>query len=426
MSQSPVEPYALYAVSLQGQTHRLTTSITLSGALGDVNPVCSPDGKTVAFTRNTRTLLDGELYLLGLTGTMQPAGEPRAVWWAGTGIALPLWSHGGRELIFQRQLQRNLWRVDATEQGPPRPVRLGVNGIDNPATSADGRAMVFSQGTHSPDVIRVELTSGKLEPVIASSSMDIGSELSPDGRRIVFGSKRSGSREIWIAAADGSDPVQVSRLKHDLTGSPHWSPDGKWIAFDSRVGGKARLYLTTPEGAPVRQLLNGTADDAVPRWSRDGKWLYFSSTRSGAWEAWKVNTTDFTNPQQITHAGGVGPVESPDGKFLYYGKGAIGGGAHQVWRMKTAGGPEEQLLRDFSIVYEDFLPLNDGLYFVPQPEGEKRTMLFLDFATGKTKRLGELAKGYVCCLDISKDRRHMYFTAEADSGQDLMIVRNFR
>lgn len=71
---------------------------------------------------------------------------------------------------------------------------------------------------------------------------------SPDGKRIVFSSSRSGNQEIWIMDRNGSDKEQIS------TGGgtqPSFSPDGQYIAFisyrDSAEGALYRYSMETRE-----------------------------------------------------------------------------------------------------------------------------------------------------------------------------------
>src|SRR5256885_11384749 len=96
-------------------------------------------------------------------------------------------------------------------------------------------------------------------------------------------------------------------------------------------GGTPRLFPTIPG-----------ADNLSPSWSGDGKWLYFASKRgTEAFQIWKMPVQGGT-PVRLTKNGGISPVESPDGQYLYYSKFEQGG----VWRMAVQGGEEKEGVKE--------------------------------------------------------------------------------
>ncbi len=56
------------------------------------------------------------------------------------------------------------------------------------------------------------LGPGQPNPLVRSTRGDSQPSFSPDGKRIAFQSNRSGSFEIWLSSADGSNQVQLTSL----------------------------------------------------------------------------------------------------------------------------------------------------------------------------------------------------------------------
>ena len=85
-------------------------------------------------------------------------------------------------------------------------------------------------------------------------------------------------------------------------------------------------------------------------------------------------------PTQITCQGGTAAIESRDG-FLYYAKEARSPTA--IWRVPVDRGAEVHIVDGLSYSL-NFAVGERGLYFVAVGDtGDKPSMDFLDFATGK-------------------------------------------
>ncbi len=50
--------------------------------------------------------------------------------------------------------------------------------------------------------------------------MEAGPQYSPNGERIVFGSNRSGSYEIWECESDGANPIELTHFGSSMAGTP--------------------------------------------------------------------------------------------------------------------------------------------------------------------------------------------------------------
>jgi len=101
---------------------------------------------------------------------------------------------------------------------------------------------------------------------------------SPDGTRIAYASGSGADGGIWVMAADGSNPAQVSGCKAGdaspcAAGSdfgPVWSPDGTRIAFLRAFQGIGKedrpIYVMNADGSDQHRLMPGTILQAVPAW----------------------------------------------------------------------------------------------------------------------------------------------------------------
>jgi dipeptidyl aminopeptidase/acylaminoacyl peptidase len=88
---------------------------------------------------------------------------------------------------------------------------------------------------------------------------------------LAFSSDRDGNRQIYVAGADGADPL---RLTSDaaVDHQPSFSPDGSRIAFTiQRAGGVAHIYVMDARGStPVLLTSSDTSADHNPSFSPDG------------------------------------------------------------------------------------------------------------------------------------------------------------
>jgi Tol biopolymer transport system component len=307
--------------------------------------------------------------------------------------------------------------------------------VCSPAISRHGKYLAYTQILDDLNIWRLEIApAGRENPLtrlIASSLADNGPDYSPDGRKIVFASIRTGDFGIWICNQDGTNPTQLVNRGPYLTGTPRWSPDGRWIAFDSRSSesgreGNADIYVVSSEGGPLCALTTDQAENVAPSWSRDGKWIYFGSTRSGGMQVWKM-PSEGGRAAQVTRLGGFEGFESTDGKIFYYAKGRNLPG---IWQIPIAGG-DEKLLCDVRQAgsWRLWTVVENGIYFATAATPSQPLVEFFDFATGRTTQIARLEKPVNRSdpgLVVSPDRRWLLFTQLDQSGSDIMLMEHFR
>jgi TolB protein len=169
-----------------------------------------------------------------------------------------------------------------------RPLPFGPENALWPTISSRGH-LAYEISQSDANIWRMPLNAtGEAQRWIASTRDEADAQYSPDGRRILFLSKRRGSNEIWIANADGSSAWQLTNLHTTFIGWPQWSPDGSTIVFDSPRDGPFEVFTISAAGGSPRKLTAGKAPCGAASYSRDGRWIYYHCIEAGARQIWRM------------------------------------------------------------------------------------------------------------------------------------------
>lgn len=149
---------------------------------------------------------------------------------------------------------------------------------------------------------------------------------SPDGRHVVFQSRRNGYFDIWIINDDGSALRQLTdHADHDYL--PEWHPDGRRISFTSwrkepsDTGRAPHFYIMNIDGSDQRRLLSWSpSTSTAAAWSPDGQEFVFSRHEAGSGASIHVARLGEDTSRQLTdgsfYAGS--PRYSPDGSRIAF------------------------------------------------------------------------------------------------------------
>lgn len=153
-------------------------------------------------------------------------------------------------------------------------------------------------------------TGGEGVKLTSSPGIDIGGSFSPDGSRIVFESDRSGSQQVYVMNADGSDQRRITFLG-GRSATPEWSPRGDQIAF-THIAGNFRIAVMDPGGGNMHYLTDSWQDEA-PTWAPNGRVIqFFRTTRnSGKASIWQVDLTGNNERKLDTPVDGSDPAWGP-------------------------------------------------------------------------------------------------------------------
>jgi dipeptidyl aminopeptidase/acylaminoacyl peptidase len=318
----------------------------------------------------------------------------------------------------------HLWRVGLRGDRPPERIELAGHRVWSMAVARARDRLAFAETLRDVDIHRFRAGQPS-EAVVASSFFDGHPHFSPDGRRIAFASDRSGDRtEIWLAAADGSGPVQLTRGPGSKQRSSCWSPDGRHVAFDSlSADGQWDIWtLDTEGGAPVRLTKGG---GTVPSWSRDGRFVYFHSERDGSGQVFRVPASGGAEERVTRDGAGHGAMESADGRTLIFKR---GDGNSPLIALPLPSGAERTIapcVRAWPAVFD---VVASGVYY-PDCRAGDPALHRLDPTSGWDQVLGTLEKAELpadTTIAVSPDGRTILYPKVVREGSDLRLIENFR
>jgi Tol biopolymer transport system component len=409
-----------------GEKRRLTDPPL--GMYGDSSPSVSRDGRHLVFVRSVADY-NQDLFVADLRdGNI--AGVPRRLTSDHRDKSSPIWTTDGEEIIYVAGYLNSflaLYRVRASGGTPARMEGIGDYAVAL-TIAPKGHALVYSRAFRDYNIWRMPLPAARSSAAtpskfLSSTRYEASPVFSPDGKRIAFSSNRGGVSQIWVADADGSNPVALTHFTEGEAGSPRWSPDGQTIVFDARPEGLSDVYSVKADGGTPTRLTEHPAEDHLPCYSADGRWIYFASTRSGDRQLYRMPANG-GKAVQLTHKGAFAPMASPDGRWIYYSKWNVG-----LWKVPADGGEETSIpqVPNINSVLA-FCVTTSGIYFAGTPDPATRSvpLKLYRFADGKIVKLGNLDKDLWLHLTVSPDEKWVLYTQLDSSVDDLALVEDFR
>jgi TolB protein len=121
--------------------------------------------------------------------------------------------------------------------------------------------------------------------------------------QIAFSSERSGSKEIFLMDADGSNQRPIS-AHHSISLSPSWMPRGDALAYVSFFGGPPGVYFADLASGRKRPLVTDGSFNASPAVSPDGSRVAFARSVDGNIEVFLADVQG-GNLRRLTNSPGI-------------------------------------------------------------------------------------------------------------------------
>jgi dipeptidyl aminopeptidase/acylaminoacyl peptidase len=302
----------------------------------------------------------------------------------------------------------------------------------------------FSQGASLPEVI----TDPKQITATPDADVEQGEESlslerlymtrqvgdtawSPDGKSIAFVSNITGRYNLWLVAAEGGWPTQLT-VSDQRQVHPTWSPNGRWIAYQSDYDGDEQwdIFFVSPKtGQVVNVTKTREISEENPTWSPDGRYL-----------AYEVKPKDSSSPEidvfdtvlrEVKHVTSgtaadklnTGPIWSRDGKFIVYTQEEAKGTNSNIFIAEVATGQSTLLTpHEGELLYSpnDISPDGKTVLVTSNAGNGADNVGLLDVATKKVKWMTE-EKWEVQGGHFSPNGKSVTWRANVDGNTDIYI-----
>lgn len=425
-----------------GQKRRLTNKDPRSLEFAMLS-VPSPDGKEVAYAwYNKDNFCD--LRIVGLDGS-----KPRVLY-SNAEVAYldPTdWSPDGKNIlaIFYGKAKSNQMVLVSVIDGSVRVLKsFDRESPQRGRFSPDGRYLVYDlpqrYGSNDHDILLLSLDGGREMPVVQHPANDVVFDWTPDGKRVLFGSDRSGTMGAWwIQVADGDPKGTPELVKPDLGQDVRpmgFTQDGSYY-YAVRTG-KSDVYIAELDlakgkllAAPSPATPRFVGSNSRPDWSSDGRQLLYLSQRGpGAWGARAICVRDAESGEVHEISSKLDRVVSvcwsPDGRSLLaaaqHPSGEFGN-----FRIDVQTGDFERVDLQSPLGWAGAWS-RDGkaiFYYRWNNTAKTASIVARDLATGQERVLYRVAEPshYCAGVALSPDGQQLAFAVgEAENGSKVIKV----
>ena len=348
-------------------------------------------------------------------------------------------------LLDPKTFMENHVRIPPAEGAPgsgPGPAGMDLEGIDFRKWAHIGaEALVKGEVTYKDlsfslevrlyDVVKKELIIGKryigeipdLPRMVHRFADEIIFALTGEQgifqTKVVFVSKATGNKEIYLMDFDGRNVTQITRHQ-SICLSPRWSPDGAKIAFTSYKAGNPDLYIKDLRTGEERNISHYPGLNISPAWAPDGQRLALTLSKDGNPEIYTIRQDGSGLVRLTNHpAIDVSPTWSPDGKKIAFVSNR--GGNPQIYLMDANGENVQRLTFEGKYnTHPAWSPRGDRIAFDSLKDGTHNICTI--HPDGSDFRVLTANLGRCEAPSWSPDGRHLVFNSSKDGGPHIFLI----
>ncbi|HLZ46507.1 MAG TPA: BamA/TamA family outer membrane protein [Gemmatimonadales bacterium] len=205
-----------------------------------------------------------------------------------------------------------------------RRIRVGLNGVQTPQWSPDGKQLVFTGFSNGfTDLFVINRDGTELRRLTNDKYADLHPAWSPDGKTIAFVTDRGpgtdfehlrfGNLRIALYHLDSGNIELLGNMDVGKNINPAWAPDGRSLAFVSDRTGIANIFLYDLSDGQIYQLTNMftgvqgiTPLSPVLSWAPYADRMAFVYYEDGRYSVYSIE-----NPRSLRRAPYRGPATMP-------------------------------------------------------------------------------------------------------------------
>jgi Tol biopolymer transport system component len=425
-----------------GQIRRLTNKDPKSYEFAALS-VPSPDGRDVAYAwYNTDSFTD--LRVVGMDGSNPRVlaadaefKEAEPFDWSPDGrhvLAVFYKKRGGCQIGLVSVADGSVHVLESLDGGGPKRVRF----------SPDGRFVAYDiqaqPGSATYDVFVLAVDGGRATAAVQHPANDVLFDWTPDGKKLLFGSDRSGTMGAWwVTMVDGQAEGAPEMVKPDLGQDARpmgFTRDGSYFYHGrTNLSDVSIAEVDFASGRvlapPVLATQRFAGSNSWPAWSPDGRHLAYLSRRGpgagwGSMAVWLKNMASGevreipTGLETVIRAGWF-----PDSRSLL-AVAQLAGGVPGQFRIDVQTGASEpvELFRVAGFGAAAWTRDGSTMFFQRWGAGKASAIVARDVATGQEREVHSLAgpSVYVSSPIVSPDGQHLAMVVNDVQTRSKIVV----